>query len=52
MSNEDHPVFRYKDTSNNKMDRAQRLIKKYRKELEQVECDLKFLDIMMREFGR
>lgn len=52
MSQEDHPAFRNKDASNNKMKRNQRLINKYLKELEQIEYDLKFKDIIMREFPR
>ena len=56
MSKEDHPSFFGKDASNSpvtpeqKLQRARYLIHKYRRELEQIEYDLKFRDLITREF--
>jgi hypothetical protein len=62
MSKEDHPSFYGKDKSNLPPDRQQELfeftteageiLRLYKHELEQLHIDLKFLDIMMREFRR
>lgn len=62
MSKEDHPSFYGKDASNLPPDRqttlfeflseANELIRMTNLELEQIEYDLKFIDIMVREFPR
>lgn len=56
MSKEDHPSHFGKDASNlpptpdQKLQRARYLINKYRRELEQIEYDLRFRDIITQEF--
>ena len=62
MSKEDHPSYFGKDASNlppdqqptlfEFTDEAGRLLRLYKHELEQIHIDLKFVDIMLREFPR
>lgn len=62
MSREDHPAFYGKDASNLPPDKqptlfeflneANELIRITSHELEQIHIDLKFIDIMVREFPR
>lgn len=55
MSKEDHPSFQYKDYSNSPhhfLDEAQRLLADTLNERQQTLVDLKFIEIMLKEWGR
>lgn len=56
MSRDQHPAFRYKDASNqptlfDMMSEADDLIAATRQEIERVETDLRFLLILLHEYG-
>jgi len=56
MGREDHPAFRYKDASNQYtlfelMGEAEQLIQLTNKEIEQLDIDLRFLLLMVENYG-
>lgn len=58
MSKEDHPSFRFKDSSNRKlsmpelMNEIERIMRMTEEELTKLETDLIFTEIVMKEWGK